>query len=85
MMNRVFQYGATLPVAVCMVPVAGLTGGNAGGLNSVWLGAVADGIHEAQLAEAVAKYPLSNADLLASLEACRPPQTWYHEDHEGLY
>jgi len=37
------------------------------------------------ITEGVAQYPLSNAELLGSLERSRPPQSWYDEDHEGLY
>jgi hypothetical protein len=54
-------------------------------LKTVWSGACEDAGYEAALARAVAEYPLSNAVLLASVERCRPPQSWYDEDHEGLY
>jgi hypothetical protein len=67
-----------------MVAVAGVSESIAPGLKTTWVRAVADAAGDTALARAVADYPLSNAELLASVERCRPPQSWYDEDHEGL-
>jgi len=68
-----------------MVPVAGVSEGIAPGLKTTWVRAANHATPEAALARAVAEYPVSNAELLASVERCKPPQSWYDEDHEGLY
>jgi hypothetical protein len=68
-----------------IVPVVGVSERIVPGPQTAWVHAPEDATGEAALARAVAAYPLSNAELLASVERCRPPQTWYDEDHEGLY
>jgi hypothetical protein len=65
--------------------VAGVSQGIMPGPKTAWAAASDDESKEAALARAVAQYPLSNAELLASLERNKPPQSWYDEDHEGLY
>jgi hypothetical protein len=72
-------------VVITGVPVAGVSEGIKPGLTSAWARAADDPAREAALAREVSEYPLSNAELLASVERCRPPQSWYDEDHEGLY
>jgi hypothetical protein len=68
-----------------VVPVAGVSESIAPGMRTTWVRASADAGGEAALARAVVEYPLANAELLASVERSRPPQSWYDEDHEGLY
>ncbi len=71
---------------VNMVPVAGVSEGITTGITTAWGSRASDdATREAVLALAVAQYPLSNAELLATVERCQPPQSWYDEDHEGLY
>lgn len=67
------------------VAMAGVSESIAPGLKTTWVRASDAAVGEPALARAVAEYPLSNAELLASVEQCRPPQSWYDEDHEGLY
>jgi hypothetical protein len=73
---------AMLPI---IVPVAGVSEGIAAGLKASWGRSLEDTTREAALARAVAQFSLSNAELLATAAQCRPPQSWYDEDHEGLY
>ena len=68
-----------------MVPLAGVSEGIAPGMKTAWVRAAEDAAGAAALARAVAEYRLSNAELLASVARGRPPQSWYDEDHEGLY
>ncbi len=70
-----------------IVPLAGIAGGSATALSSVWLGALHAAAGDALLARAVADFPLTNTELLAAakLEKFKPPQSWYDEDQEGLY
>jgi hypothetical protein len=82
-MNQTGECGAGLAKLVTMFPVKGVSEGIAAGLKSRWVGPGDD--REAALARAVAEFPLSNTELLASVAQCRPPQSWYDEDHEGLY
>jgi hypothetical protein len=70
---------------LAVVPVAGVSDSFAPGLKTAWVRAADASASEAALARAVAEFPLSNAELLASVQRCRPPQSWYDEDHEGLY
>jgi hypothetical protein len=72
-------------MVMSMVAVASVSEGIAPGLKSAWARAADDPAGEAALAREVEEYPLSNAELLASLERFKPPQSWYDEDHEGLY
>jgi hypothetical protein len=72
-------------VLMNMVPVAGVREGITAGLKTSWVRASEDVLREAALARAVAEFPLANTELLASVERFRPPQSWYDEDHEGLY
>jgi hypothetical protein len=68
-----------------VVPMAGVTEGIAPGMKTTWVRASDNPASGGMLARAVAEYPISNAELLASVERCKPPQSWYDEDHEGLY
>lgn len=73
------------PIPMNMVPMAGVSEGMAAGVKVSWMCATDNATRDAALANAVATYPLSNADLLRSAERCKPPQSWYDEDHDGLY
>jgi hypothetical protein len=91
-MSRTMRKTAEFVIA-SQAPVAGLTGGGPPGYfaesqpkpTNVWLRAAKNGAVDAVLARMVAEFPLSNAELLASVEECKPPQSWYDEDHEGLF
>jgi hypothetical protein len=83
-MNQAGYYGKGFAMLFQIVPVVGVSEGIAPGLKTSW-GNASDATLEAALARAVAEYPLSNAELLASLEQNQPPQSWYDEDHEGLH
>ncbi len=90
-MNRPTQNDEPFFVPMQMVYEMSLTPENLSGsdpmLKSVWLCAADRLASDAWLALAVAEYPLSNAELLniARLKKLDPPQSWYDEDHEGLY
>jgi hypothetical protein len=69
-----------------MLPVEGVGNGIETGAESAWVGEPTDAAPAvAALAQAVKKFPLSNAELLAAAQLLRPPQSWYEEDHSGLY
>ena len=68
-----------------IVPVAGVSQGIVPGDNGTWVRASEDSAQDRALARAVAEYPLSNRELVASVAKCKPPQSWYDEDHEGLF
>jgi hypothetical protein len=70
---------------VTMVPLTGISEGMMPGVQSVWM-VPTDAVSRAVvLANAVATFPLSNSELLRSAERHKPPQSWYDEDHGGLY
>lgn len=68
-----------------LVPVVGVSKGIVPGENGVWVRGSQDATDDRELARTVAEYPLSNIKLLSAADQCRPPQSWYDEDHEGLY
>jgi hypothetical protein len=80
-MTQAVQTGAVVRMAF----VSGVSEGIAPGARTSLARASEDALREAALAQAVAEYPLSNAELLASLKRFKPPQNWYDEDLEGLY
>jgi hypothetical protein len=62
----------------------GISGGR---LKSVWQSVTEVPKNDIWLCQAVAQFSLSNAELLAltKLEQLKAPQSWFDEDHEGLY
>lgn len=86
-MNQTMSSMATQCMPNQIVASAGIAEGITPGLRSVWLGAVDTSNSETSIAQAAAQYPLSNVELLAAakLEKFKPPQSWYDDDHEGLY
>jgi hypothetical protein len=72
-------------VLVNMVPSTHVREGITPGVTSAWGRASADPTRGAVLVDLVANYPLTNAELLEAAQQCGPPQSWYDEDHEGLY
>ena len=70
---------------VQMVPGSGVKASIVPGLKTAWVGQSEVVNRAARLADSVANYPISNAELLAASERCQPPQSWYDEDYEGLY
>jgi len=64
-----------------VVPVAGVSEQITPGLKTAWVRAACP----VSFAKAVAEHFISNAELLASVQRFPPAQSWYHEDHEGLY
>ena len=72
--------------ALFMLPVEGVGNGIEAGAKSAWVGEPTDAAPgAAALAQAVEKFPLSNDELLAAAQRLKPPQSWYEEDHTGLY
>jgi hypothetical protein len=74
---------AALPFDV--VALAGVTEGITPGVKAAWVRASANYGGQTAVARAVVGYPPPNADVMASVEHWRPRQSWYDEDHEGLY
>jgi hypothetical protein len=68
-----------------IVPVAGVSKGIMPGENAAWVRASDDSAQDRALARTVAEYQLSNKELLALVDKCKPPQSWHDEDHEGLF
>jgi len=68
-----------------VVPVAGVSEQITPGLKTAWVRAPENGTCPVSFAEAMAEHFISNAELLASVQRFPPAQSWYHEDHEGLY
>jgi hypothetical protein len=59
--------------------------GIAPGMKVAWTHATEDSTRGATLIGADASSYISNADLLEAAKRCQPPQSWYDEDHDGLY
>lgn len=72
-------------VLVNMFPGTRVREGIVPGVTSAWSRSSEDATGGAALVDLVESYPLSNAELLEAAKRCPPPQSWFDEDHEGLY
>jgi hypothetical protein len=85
-MNPTNPYGKGFAILVQVIPVTGISEPSfLSGPKTAWVRAAADANDDAALVRAVDAYPLLNARLLALADRYQPPQSWYDENHEGLY